>query len=191
MISVSNEIFFPFIYWSMRCIVSGRYKFIQFREFFFKWMILLMLSSSRGCPRCVLVIFIFALIDCFNWTYWKKMLFLDTIYISVSCWNVNKVLWSKMWWRCVMIFFHFVLVRGDVFAMKSGLYHMGVWVVVGENAVSFNLVINLLSKLFPPRVVAIAMFWKQLWCLIVSLINGWSLADMSRHSVYSIFNYGC
>ncbi len=55
-INVNIEVFFTFIYWSMRC-VGGRYKFVQFEEVFF---------LNCGCARCVLVIFIFALIDSFN-----------------------------------------------------------------------------------------------------------------------------
>lgn len=144
-----------------------------------------MLSNSGGCPRCMLVSFIFALIDCLSWIHWKNCCF-SMPYISVSCWNVNMVLWLKMWWRCVMPFsFHLVPVRGDLFAVKSGLFHMSVW-VVGENVVFFIL----FTLHQAVRVVAIAVFLKQWWCLIASLINGRSLIDMSWHTVCSISSHG-
>ncbi len=34
-ITVNIEVFSPFIYWSMRCIIGVRYKFIQLEEGFF------------------------------------------------------------------------------------------------------------------------------------------------------------
>uniref|UniRef100_A0A667WFI1 NACHT domain-containing protein n=1 Tax=Myripristis murdjan TaxID=586833 RepID=A0A667WFI1_9TELE len=83
---------------------------------------------------------IFVSIVFFNWIYCKNCCF-SMPYLSMNCWNDNRILRSKMWCRCVIPFsFHLVFIRRDFFAVRSGLFHMGVW-VVGENVVFFILLI--------------------------------------------------
>ena len=77
-------------------------------------------------------------------------------------------------------------IRGDLFSVKSGLYHIGVC-AVGDIVMRFIL----LAFRQAVRVVAIAMslFSKQLWCLIVSPKKGRSVLVMFWHSICSISSH--
>lgn len=72
-------------------------------------------------------------------------------YMSMNCWNVKNFLIKNVAEVCDAIFFPFNAYQGNLFAVKSGLFHMAVW-VVGENIVFFILLIFQQDV----RVVAIA-----------------------------------
>lgn len=94
------------------------------------------------CWQCILM-------DCFNW----RNHFLSMLYLSINLKCYKVMLIKDVIEICDAFFLPFNSDRDDLFAVKSVLFHMGIW-VVGENIVFFILLIFLQAV----RVAAIMDF---------------------------------